>query len=172
MQEKNVEIFFQNVSRFWNFGALFIVKQHFFKQTFLQKGSLELAHIRSGYSPDLSWLYPALGIDVQFQRHISWKTVRCVSAIGHRWAKPFFQPWNWIKGNLCSLWNGGGGETATLSSIEQKCRRQVSRITDSLCIILPWCKWPCYAQDGFDSAKKAQFLAINLHFWPPRTPGS
>ena len=45
--------------------------------TFLKNPSLEFAHIRSTYSPDLSWLYPALGIDVQFRRHISWKKIRC-----------------------------------------------------------------------------------------------
>ena len=39
--------------------------------TFLKNAQLELAHIRSRYSPDLSRLYPALGIDVQFRRHIS-----------------------------------------------------------------------------------------------------
>ena len=79
MQEINFELFFLIFSRFWNFGALFIVKQHFLKQSFLKKGSLEFAHICSTCGQDLSRASRALGIDVQFRWHI-----KCVSKVlGH-----------------------------------------------------------------------------------------
>ena len=79
-KKKKLEIFFQNFSRFWNFGALFKVKQLFFKQTSLKNTLLEFAHIHSTYSPDLSRLYPMLGIDVQFWWHILKKSTVCGSA--------------------------------------------------------------------------------------------
>ena len=74
--EKN----FQNFSRFWNFGALFIVKQRFLKQTFLKRGSLEFAHICSTCGPHLPRAGHALRFDAYFCQGLPRKKVRCAYA--------------------------------------------------------------------------------------------
>ena len=65
--EKNFQIF----SSFWNFGALFIAKQQFLKQTFLKKGWLGFAHIRSTCGPDLPRARHALRFDVYFRHRVT-----------------------------------------------------------------------------------------------------
>ena len=72
MEEKKIPNFFQIFSRFWNFRALFIVKQRFLKWTFLKKGWLGFAHIRSTCGPDLPRA---------FGQGLPRKKVRCVSGL-------------------------------------------------------------------------------------------
>ena len=79
-KKKYFEIFFQIFSRFWNFGALFIVKQRFLKQTFLKKGWLGFAHIRSTCGPDLPRARHALRFDAPFCQGLPRKKVWCVGA--------------------------------------------------------------------------------------------
>ena len=74
-KKKKFVNFFQIFSRFWNFGALFIVKQWFLKQTFLKKGSLEFAHIRSTCGSDLPRARHALRFDAQFRQGLPRKKV-------------------------------------------------------------------------------------------------
>ena len=79
-KKKNVEIFLQNVSRFWDFGALFIVKQRFLNLTFLKKGWLGFTHIRSTCGPDLPRARHTLRVDAPFRQGLPQKKVRCASA--------------------------------------------------------------------------------------------
>ena len=82
-KKKYFEIFFQIFSRFWNFGALFIVKQRFLKQIFLKKGWLGFAHIRSTCGPDLPRAATHSDLMTHFVEGLPRKKVRCVSAL-HR----------------------------------------------------------------------------------------
>ena len=79
--------FFQFFSRFWNFGAFFIVKQRFLEQTFLKSGWLEIAHIRSTCGPDLPRASRALRMDAHFRQGLPRKKVRCADGAETETAK-------------------------------------------------------------------------------------
>ena len=49
MQEFFFSIFFHKFSRFWNFGALVIVKQQFFKQTFFKNSNFYAIYLEKKY---------------------------------------------------------------------------------------------------------------------------
>ena len=80
-KKKSFVNFFQIFSRFWNFGAFFIVKQRFLEQTFLKSGWLEIAHIRSTCGPDLPRASRELRMDAHFRQGLPRKKVRC--ALGY-----------------------------------------------------------------------------------------
>ena len=92
--------FFSNFSRFWNFRALFIVKQRFLKWTFLKKGWLGFAHIRSTCGPDLPLARHALRFDAYFcHRVTSEKSTVCVRT---QWHSSTPSPWKVIC-QFCTL---------------------------------------------------------------------
>ena len=76
-KNKNCVNFSQIFSRFWNFGAFFIVKQRFLEQTFLKRGWLGFAHIRSTCGPDLPRARHALRFDAYFRQGLPRRKVRC-----------------------------------------------------------------------------------------------
>ena len=161
MEEKFFCNFF---SRFWNFGAFFIVKQRFLQQTFLKRGWLGFAHIHSTGAPDLPRASRALRMDAHFRQGLPWKKVQCACVLPSPQITketPKVQIWDWRE-------RGGGRRQNNWSTTPLHFARfpnwPTSQPTYSLlprAIARPW-PWIC-SHKCLDAACQAYLRERVLH---------